>query len=217
MRTQGNRCNGTASSALPRPGQALAPAGARQTLNRPGCEYVSPATSPGEQHYPCGRSGSTNSSGLQSHPIQTVRTFREKLPSPQPLSRERERGSECVGHWQTAGWRSASPSPVYGRGARNASVTGRLRAGGVPAPLPFTGEGLGMRRSLADCGLAECQPLSRLRERGPEYVGHWQTAGWRSASPSPVYGRGAGNASVTGRLRAGGVLAPLPFTGEGLG
>jgi len=167
VRTQGNRCNGTASSALPRPGQALAPAGARQTLNRPGCEYVSPATSPGSSIIHAGEAEVQIPPGCSLTLFRLSGLFAKSCPHP-------------------------NPSPVNGRGARNASVTGRLRAGGVPAPLPFTGEGLGIRRSLADCGLAECQPLSRLRERGPECVGHWQTAGWRSASPSPVYGRGVG-------------------------
>jgi len=121
----GDPHDGTASSTPPYPDAAIVPAAARQTLNRPECEYVDPATSAGSGIIHAGEAEVQIHPGCSLQPIQVFQTFREKLPSTQPLSRKRERDSACVGRQGTGG------------------VPGARGAGGF-RPLPrFPGEGLG--------------------------------------------------------------------------
>ena len=133
----GNSRNGTAPSTLPHPDAAIVPAGAKQTLNRPECEYADPATS--------ARSGIIHASEaeVQIHPSCSLSLFRFF-----------ELSAKSCPH--------PNPSPVNGRGARNASAASALRAHAILA-LSRTWE------SGPQCVGCECKQswsLSRARERG---------------------------------------------------
>ncbi len=162
VRRWGNRRNnGTASSALPRPSPALVPTGVRQTLDRLGCEYVSPATSAGGSIINAGEAE------VQIHPDCSLSLFRspglsaKSCPHPNP-SPVNERGASNASaasalrahailpplppgelpamHRPRA--HALRPSPA-GRATRNASAASAPRAHAILAPLPHAGEGLG--------------------------------------------------------------------------
>ena len=113
-----NSRNATALAPYPARGPALVLAGARQTPNKPECEYAYPATLAG--------SGIIHASAaeVQIHPGCSFSLFRFfELPA-----------KSCP---------HPNPSPARGRGARIARARSALAVDALRAPLPITGEGLG--------------------------------------------------------------------------
>ena len=137
----GNPRDGTASSAPPHPDAATVQAGARQALNRPECEYVAPPLPPGAA---LSTPAKPKYKSIPTAACSLFRFFKLSAKScPHP-----------------------NPSPVNGRGARNASGRECTASASNPGPLPPAEERPAMRRPRVHCERKQSWPLSRTRERG---------------------------------------------------